>query len=98
MQIRVRLFGVFRNASSIDSLEVDLPEKATIRRLVEELVNRVDRPEFEDLFLDRELNSPLPNAVILVSGREIGSMQGLDSILRVGDEVAILPVAHGGAT
>lgn len=96
MRIRVKLFGVFRNASLIDSLDIDLPDGATIRLLVQALVARVNRREFEDLFLDTELNSPLPNAVILVSGREISSISGLESSLRVGDEVTILPVAHGG--
>jgi molybdopterin converting factor small subunit len=48
--------------------------------------------------LDPELGDPRPNAVILLSGREIGTLRGLETPLSPEDEVAILPVAHGGRT
>jgi hypothetical protein len=32
----------------------------------------------------------------MVSGTEVGALNGLDTSLRDGDEVVFLPVAHGG--
>ncbi len=36
------------------------------------------------------------NVIILVNGREIGVLAGLETILQDGDEVTIIPVSHGG--
>ncbi len=96
MKVRVRLFGVFRKAAGAEFFDIDLPEDATVRVLAVLLVKAANSAEFESLFLDPELMDPRPNAVILVSGREISTIRGLDSPLSVGDEVAVLPVAHGG--
>ena len=39
---------------------------------------------------------PRPNALIMVSGREISTLNGLDTMLTEEDELSLLPVAHGG--
>ena len=96
MRVRVKLFGVFRNACRTEIFDIDLREDAKVRELAVKLVEEANSKEFQSLFLDPELNDPRPNAVILISGREISTIQGLDSPLRSGDEVTILPVAHGG--
>lgn len=36
------------------------------------------------------------NVIILVNGREIGVLAGLETKLQAGDEVTIIPVSHGG--
>jgi molybdopterin converting factor small subunit len=56
----------------------------------------IGRPEFETYLMDADTKDPRPNALILVSGTEIGALNGIDSTLRDGDEVVFLPVAHGG--
>jgi len=39
-----------------------------------------------------------PNDLIMVSGREINTLNGLETDLRGHDEVAIVPIAHGGSS
>jgi molybdopterin converting factor small subunit len=39
---------------------------------------------------------PTSNVIILVNGREIGVLAGLETKLQAGDEVIIIPVSHGG--
>jgi len=39
---------------------------------------------------------PASNFIILVNGREISVLSGLETKLHGGDEVAIIPVSHGG--
>jgi molybdopterin converting factor small subunit len=34
--------------------------------------------------------------LILINGREISALNGLDTILQEGDEVVFVPVVHGG--
>jgi molybdopterin converting factor small subunit len=46
--------------------------------------------------LDERLDKPAPNALILVNGREISVLGGLDTMIEDGDEVTFVPVVHGG--
>jgi molybdopterin converting factor small subunit len=56
-------------------------------------------PDFRSLralLVEGESMDPRPNALIMVSGREIGALDGLDTLLAEGDELSLLPIAHGG--
>ena len=96
MRVRVRLYGVLKTAARVENLELDLGMSATVRQLVRKLVDTVARTEFETYLIDAELKDPRPNALIMVSGTEVGALNGLDTVLRDGDEIVFLPVAHGG--
>jgi molybdopterin converting factor small subunit/tRNA threonylcarbamoyladenosine modification (KEOPS) complex Cgi121 subunit len=47
---------------------------------------------------NRELYPENPNIIVLVNGIEVGVLNGLKTKLKDGDEVIILPAAHGGST
>ena len=96
LQVRVRLYGVLKAAAKIEELKLDLETGSSIRQLVSKLVDAVAQPEFETYLIDADLRDPRPNALIMVSGTEVGALNGLDTSLRDGDEVVFLPVAHGG--
>jgi len=65
---------------------------------VKELICTLTRqkPELRRNLIDEELGDARPNALILVNGREISVMNGLNTSLKDGDEVILVPVAHGG--
>jgi len=65
--------------------------KNVIQTLAESLPTETRR-----LLIDPELNDPRPNALILVNGREIGALSGLETEVKEGDEIALIPIAHGG--
>lgn len=96
LQVRVRLYGVLKAAAKIEELKLDLETGSSVRQLVSKLVDAVAQPEFETYLIDADLRDPRPNALIMVSGTEVGALNGLDTSLRDGDEVVFLPVAHGG--
>lgn len=96
MRIRVRLYGILKTAANTESLELTFDGAVTVRQLVSKLVNKIARPEFEAYLIDADTKDPRPNALILVSGTEIGALNGVDTVLRGEDEVVLLPVAHGG--
>jgi len=96
LRVRVKLYGVLKTAARVENLELDLGMSATVRQLVRKLVDTVARTEFETYLIDAELKDPRPNALIMVSGTEVGALNGLDTVLRDGDEIVFLPVAHGG--
>ena len=96
MRVHVKLYGVLKTAAKTERLELDFESPISIRQLVNKLVSVIARPEFETYLMDADMKDPRPNALILVSGTEIGALNGIDSTLRDGDEVVFLPVVHGG--
>jgi molybdopterin converting factor small subunit len=92
----VKLYGVLKTAARIEELELDFDNSVSVRQVVKKLVNEISQPEFEICLIDPELKDPRPNALILVSGTEVGALDGIDTMLSDGDEVVFLPVAHGG--
>jgi len=97
LRVHLKLYGVFRSAAGADAISLNLPgEAATVRLAIGELVNRPGCDELQRLILEDEGADPRSNALILLAGREIGALAGLDTKLKEGDELSLLPIAHGG--
>ena len=93
--VRVKLHGVFRIFSGRSEVKVRLGESATVGDVVEKLVESFP-PEFKEALVDPVLHEPLPNALILVNGKEVSVLDGVGTIVGEGDEVVFVPVTHGG--
>jgi len=59
-------------------------------KIVEEI------PRLKRTLIDPELEDPRPNTLILVNGREISVLNGLETMLEDGDEIVFIPVLHTG--
>ncbi|MFB0543724.1 MAG: MoaD/ThiS family protein [Candidatus Bathyarchaeia archaeon] len=94
MEVWVRLLGTLGEFSE-GALHLRLDGEPRVGDVVQRLVSELG-PVFKESFLDPVLNSPLPRALILINGLEVGVLQGMETLLRDGDEVVILPIAHGG--
>jgi len=92
--VSVRLVGVFKKAYGKDRVTVEMRGKEALRDAIKRLVQ--SSPDLGRLLIDPELGTPLPNAVILVNGKEINLLNGLNTTLMGGDEVVLIPVIHGG--
>ena len=93
-KVNVRLLGVFRGFSGESRVTLKL-EQPTVRKVVQKLADSLS-VEAKRLLVDPELNDPRPNALILVNGKEIGVLKGLETEINEGDELTLIPVAHGG--
>jgi len=96
LRVSVGFYGVLKTAAKTEGLELDFDGPVSVRELVNKVVNVIARPEFEAYMIDADLKDPRPNTLILVSGTEVGALDGIDTTLRDGDEVIFLPVVHGG--
>ena len=94
VKVNVRLLGVFRGLSGKSQISLNL-KKPTVRSVVLKLAESLS-VEAKRLLVDPELNDPRPNALILVNGKEINVLKGLETELKDGDEVTLIPVSHGG--
>jgi len=95
VSVNVRLIGIFRVLSGKSSFPVKLEEPAIVRRVIQNLAEAFS-PEFKEALIDPELKDPRPNALILVNGKEVSVLEGLETEVNKGDEIVLVPVSHGG--
>lgn len=94
LEIEVRLYAMLREISNKKMERVALPEKSSIRDLLDHMISKYGR-EFAWYIYDSE-NQPRSYLSYIVNGININSLNGFDTILRDGDIVSILPPVGGG--
>ena len=94
MKITVKFVGSLRHVSGVNQLALDRKECSSVKELMIEIAEEL--PELKRSLIDSQLEDPRPNALILVNGREISVLDGLETRLMDGDEVVFVPVVHGG--
>lgn len=93
--INVKFLGIFQRLSGKKQYELKLQEPSTIQDVVTKLLE-VFSDDFKAVLVDAQLNDPRPNALILVDGKEISALQGLETEVRDSQEIVFLPMVHGG--
>lgn len=93
-RVKVRLLGVFRGLSGTSQLSVEV-KQATVKSVVQAVAKSLSA-EAKRLLIDPELDDPRPNALILLNGKEVSVLNGLKTRVEDGDEITLIPVAHGG--
>jgi molybdopterin synthase sulfur carrier subunit len=92
--VTLKFLGALRHACGKDTLTLDCPQNISVLDLVN-LVT-LQAPALRPNLLDEQLAEPKPNALILVNGKEISILDGLNTKLCNGDELVFVPVVHGG--
>jgi molybdopterin synthase sulfur carrier subunit len=93
MAITIKLVGALRHASGINARALEC-DGCSVMDLVQRIT--LKSPALRRNLIAGEPAEPRPNALILVNGREISVLNGLETALRDGDEVVFVPVVHGG--
>ena len=95
VNVEVRFLGIFQRLSGKKRFQVKLEEPATVREAIMKLTETFSS-EFKQALLDSELEDPRPNSLILVGGKEISALQGLETEVKDSEEVVLVPMVHGG--
>ena len=94
MPLNIKFIGALRHISGKTQLTVNFQESISLKALLSKLSQEF--PSLEKTFTDQQLNDSRSNALILVNGREISVLNGLETKLNDGDEIVFVPVVHGG--
>lgn len=94
MPLTIKFIGALRHISGKTQLTINYQEGISLKDLVAKLSQEM--PPLEKTFGDQQLNDARSNALVLVNGREISVLNGLETKLSDGDEIVFVPVVHGG--
>jgi len=95
VEVSVKLLGTLREFTGGKVLRLRFNAEPRVGDIIQSLAADLG-PAFEKIFLDPANRGSLYHALILVEGFEIGVLQGMETPVRDGEEVVILPVSHGG--
>jgi molybdopterin synthase sulfur carrier subunit len=94
MKVNFKFVGSFRNITNKSKAVMELDEGAKLKEALKRIIEEF--PKIERALIDPELGDPRPNTLIVINGREISVLKGLETVLKNGDEVVFIPVSHGG--
>lgn len=94
MTVTVKFVGALRHFSGMGELALDCEACLSIGELMNEIIKEV--PELKQSLIDQLFEDPRPNALMLVNGREISVLDGLETRVKDGDEIVLVPFVHGG--
>ena len=94
MTITVKFIGSLRGISGKDAIMLRFKGSISLRVLFNEVVEQL--PRLKSALIDSTSGEPRRNMLVLVNGREIGVLNGLETALIDSDEVVFVPVTHGG--
>ncbi|MFW9943762.1 MAG: MoaD/ThiS family protein [Candidatus Sifarchaeia archaeon] len=92
MRVTVRFRGPLANQMTNQQYSMDVDDGSSLRMVLQTLVDReeaVERTWIDPETMDRE-------ALILCNEVDIGLTGGLETSLKEGDELIVLPLVHGG--
>ncbi len=93
MAITVKFLGALRHISGANELALNI-KGVSIRKLITEIVREM--PALKQSLIYHPPEDLKSNTLILVNGREISVLNGLETNLKDGDEIIFVPVVHGG--
>lgn len=94
MSLTIKFIGALRHLSGKTQFTVSFQNGLSIKELIDTITQQM--PALKHTFSDQELNDSRSNSLILINGKEISILKGLETKLCDGDEIVFVPVVHGG--
>jgi len=95
VNVQINFLGIYQRIAGKKSVQLKLKKQSTIRKAVTELAEKVSE-EFKQVLIDSELEGQRPKALILVNGKEISVLEGLETKINQAKEITLIPMVHGG--
>ncbi|MEM3550150.1 MAG: MoaD/ThiS family protein [Candidatus Bathyarchaeia archaeon] len=94
MKVTVKFIGSLQSLAGKSKLTLTLKDSTALKEAIREIIEKL--PNLKAALMESELRSPRSNNLILINGKEISVLNGLETNLKDGDDVVFIPVSHGG--
>jgi molybdopterin synthase sulfur carrier subunit len=94
MVLTLKFIGALRHISGKTQITVKYESGMSLKELLAKLGQEM--PQLQKSISDPQAGDATSNGLVLVNGREISVLNGLETELNDGDEVVFVPVVHGG--
>ena len=91
----MKFFAAIRELAAVKDETIDLQSNTAVRELIQVLCQR-HGGDFTEYVIDPNTGAPRSHLQILVDGKNLSSLEGLETRLSDGDEVALMPPVGGG--
>lgn len=96
MKVRVEYLGHIKNITDNKrEEEIETSEDVTITDLLTQLSRKYGEP-FRKAIYEPKGSDVKPNYIITVNGYLLNQLKGLETRLKKGDHIALLPIVSGG--
>lgn len=94
MRIKVRILGVFRDTGKSKESYFDLTDGSNVGDVIKAVIG--DDYALRTILWDKQVDSPFPNALVMLDGVEVNNIKGMETPISDGQELVLLSVVHGG--
>lgn len=94
MVLTIKFVGAMRHITGKTQLTLNYEKEISLKELLARISQ--ETPALEKSFSAQQMTDSPSDALILVNGREISVLNGLETKLCDGDEIVFVPVVHGG--
>lgn len=94
MTVTIELIGSFRSISKKSRLVIDLENPLMLKKLMKKVVEML--PNLKGTLVNPDHGGVKAGVLVLINGSEVGVLEGPETIIEDGDELVLIPVAHGG--
>jgi molybdopterin converting factor small subunit len=93
--IEIKFLGIFQRLARKKHFQLILDEPVTVRKVITKLTETFSN-EFKQVLIDSHLDDLRLKALIILDGKEISALQGLETEVKDYDEIVLVPMVHGG--
>lgn len=96
MRVKVKYFTTLRELSGTAEEELTIRDGANLADLIEEVASKYGKEARDYLYQKEESRKVDPSIYFLINGENSRILSGLDTKLKDGDVIAIIPPIGGG--
>jgi len=95
LSFKVHFLGASQNDVGIREISLSLEGLSNLKDLLKELSKKIG-PKFNTYIFDPSTGKMNKNITIIINGRHYTTLDGLETVLRNGDEISFFPPIGGG--
>ncbi|MDH7564136.1 MAG: MoaD/ThiS family protein [Candidatus Bathyarchaeota archaeon] len=94
MKVTVKFVGSLRTLTDKSKVTIDFAKAVPLKEIFKMLCDNF--PKLEQILGEQKLSEAKSSMLILVNEKEISVLNGLETAIKDGDAITLVPVLHGG--